>query len=293
MKRVILILLGFCYLNMAFAQQKELTEKIQKEKVGLVSSKGVSSIPKCFCCDNAYTLPVPAIKGPAKTNCDDTLKFSTPDCPGATFSWSISPAATTQQAGNTFTVYPPIAPGTYTVTLSLLCGKQKVTNTYKFTIEKPQACNPQFSFTYRDLPNGNIEFTTVPDPSTQMPGVEHWWGIQGNGNLPNCNPCAAIPFEDFTSSPTKVWGGYINPAGVLTPYMGTGITKGPSGYGISYGGMPSSGCFRITHYIKCCGQLYRFTRCVKFESTQGMKLRPKPVVIETAVEYVGHVTLLK
>lgn len=290
MKNVFLACILFLFAALANAQQdftqKELAGKPQK---GILPQKGLSSIPKCFCCDNAYNLPVPGIIGPKSVKCGDTARFTTSDCPGAKYSWSVSPQANFKVSGNGITIYPPLNPGTYTITLQLSCGKAVVSNTFAFTVEKPLSCNPSFTFTYTLLSNGLININTVPDPSTQIPGTEHWWGIKGNGNLPNCNTCEAIEFSDFNSSATGVWGGYINSSGILTPYKGTGITKGTSGFGINYSGNPNNSCIKITHYIKCCGVLYRQTQCASFSTVNG-KLA-KPVIIRSNVEQVGITNL--
>ncbi|MBP6590478.1 MAG: hypothetical protein KA229_10260 [Chitinophagaceae bacterium] len=290
MKKMILAftLLVFSVAGMAQQdiKQKELANTDMKE---LASQKGLSNIPKCFCCDNAYNLPVPPISGPKIVKCGDTARFVTADCAGAKYSWSVNPNINFQQNGNGITIFPPVSPGTYTITLKLQCGKAVTSNTYTFTVEKPAVCNPSFTFTYTLLGNGYVNINTIPDASTQVPGTEHWWGIQYNGTHPNCNTCAPIPFTEFNN--TKSWGGYINPAGVLIPYMGTGLTKGTSGYGINYSGFPNNSCVRITHYIKCCGETYRQTQCVSFTTVNGKMA--KPVITESKVEYLGHVTLLK
>jgi hypothetical protein len=281
MKKMILAftLLVFSMAGMAQQdiKQKEFANPDMKE---IASQKGLSNIPKCFCCDNAYNLPVPPISGPKIVKCGDTARFTTNDCAGAKLSWSVSPNANFQASGNGISFYPPLSPGTYTITLQLRCGKAVVTNSYVFTVEKPLSCNPAFSFTYTLLANGLININTVPDPSTQVPGTEHWWGIQGNGPFPNCNSCAAIEFSNFNSSATGVWGGYINPSGILIPYKGTGITKGSSGYGINYSGNPNNSCIRITHYIKCCGVLYRQTQCASFTTVNGKLAKPKIITNE-------------
>lgn len=265
---------------------KEVNSKMERMQA---SKESISQLPKCFCCDNAFILTVPPISGPKNVKCGDTARFTTTNCPGAKYNWSISPNIAFQQTSNGISLNPPIQPGTYTITLALQCGKETVKNSYQFSVDKPGSCNPGFTYTYSLLTNGYININTIPDASTQVPGTEHWWGIQYNGTHPNCNKCEAIPFDQLNN--TKSWGGFINAAGTLIPYMGTGLTKGSSGFGINYSGFPNNSCVRITHYIKCCGVFYRQTQCVSF-TTVNNKLA-KPVTTVSEVEIVGHVTLMK
>jgi hypothetical protein len=275
MKKLFLSMLLSCItIIAAFAQEQSNASMSKQDMQAKALSGSVSNIPECFCCGDAFNLPdKPYIKGPKQVNCGTSATFSTPSCPSATINWTVSPAVA-GVTGNTttnFTIPATATAGTYTVTLTIRCGNKMVTNSFVLVITAPQTCNPAFTFTYTLLPNGTtVNINTVPDPSTQVSGTEHWWGIQYNGTFPNCTiPCAPIPFADFSTSAPAVWGGYINAAGTLTSYMGTGITKGTSGYGINYSGFGVNSCARITHYIKCCGVLYRQTQCVSFAITNN------------------------
>lgn len=243
----------------------------------------------CFCCGNFYNLVKPIITGNPKVNCGTSASFSIAPCPTATITWSVSPSVPFSGQGTTTITFPPTTPvGNHSIHVTLSCnGKTIEANDIKFSVVGPQTCDPSFTFIYSLLPNGNINVTTTPAASTQVAGTEHWWGIQINGTYPNCNnPCTAIPFNQFTN--TGVWGGYINGAGVLTPYMGTGITKGPSGYGMSYDGVGKPNCIKITHYVKCCGVLYRQTQCASFsQATNAKAIKPE---VKTEV---GQVELVK
>ena len=115
MKKMILAftLLVFSMAGMAQQdiKQKEFANTDMKE---LASQKGSSNIPKCFCCDNAYNLPIPPISGPKIVKCGDTSRYVTADCAGAKYSWAVTPNINFQQNGNGITIFPPVSPGTYT-----------------------------------------------------------------------------------------------------------------------------------------------------------------------------------
>ena len=119
---------------------------------------------------------------------------------------------------------------------TISCNGHKIETSWNLGVTL-QSTDASFTFTYTDLGNGFVNINTVPAASTQVPGMLHYWGIQYNGTYPNCTACASIDFLSFNSS--GVIGGYIDAAGVLHPYMGSGITKGTTNYGINYSGFPT------------------------------------------------------
>jgi hypothetical protein len=283
----------FCFFAMAtFAQTPEVQnlELTKVNKLQGVQDGSVSNIPECFCCDNKiFNLPQkPPIIGPQSVSCDSIPKYSTIACPGASISWSISPSIPfTGQGTSMISLTPPVAPGAYTITLTIRCGNKVVTNSMQIKVEGVKNCKPDFTITVTQLTNGSLSINAVPAMLT--PGQEHWWGIQYNGTYPNCNvPCSAIPFASMNAS--TVWGGYINASGILTPYMGSGVTTGTTAYGINYGGFPNNSCFRITHYVKCCGVLLRQTQCVSIGTTNS-RMMPNvpftPDVMKSEIETVS------
>lgn len=111
-----------------------------------------------------------------------------------------------------------------------------------------------------------IIINTVPKTNY---GVEHYWGIIGNGKTPNCNcSCEDIPLEDIKiARTTGVWATHIKSDGIFENIgIGTNVTAGTSGYGIKYGGFPYYGCYKITHYIVCGSRIESFTTCVNQSS---------------------------
>ena len=251
---------------------------------------GISNVSDttCFCCNPFYNLVQPRIQGITKINCGTTAKFSIAPCPNATIVWSVSPSVSFTGQGTTSISLPATtSPGNYIIKVTLSCGGKSIeSQTFNLAIVGPQTCNATFTIAIETLASGNVKITTTPHASTQVPGTEHWWGIQTNGSFPNCiNPAVPIPFSSFNN--TGVWGGYINPSGQLTTYMGTGITTGPSGYGISYAGAVVGSCIKITHYIKCCGVLYRQTQWFTTSpqsAARGVKVEPK--IESSAVEMI-------
>ena len=239
----------------------------------------------CFCCGDFYQLTQPVIIGPKKVNCGDSAVFTLNKCAGAKIDWAVSPATPfTGNGTGTITLTPPLTASSYTVHATISCNGHKIETSWNLGVTL-QPTDASFTFTYTDLGNGFVNINTVPAASTQVPGMLHYWGIQYNGTYPNCTACASIDFSAFTSS--GVFGGYIDAAGVLHPYMGTGVTKGTSNYGINYSGFPTGSCIRITHYIRSCGVLYRSTQCVSFSKAVN-KIMAKPVIIEQKTEAVAR-----
>lgn len=111
-----------------------------------------------------------------------------------------------------------------------------------------------------------IIINTVPKTTS---GVEHYWGIVGNGKTPNCNcSCEDISLDDIKNAKTTgVWATHIKSDGTFENIgIGTNVTAGTSGYGIKYGGFPYYGCYKITHYIICDKRVESFTTCVNQSS---------------------------
>lgn len=239
------------------ANNPKTTEVILDQEI-----KWENNVPKdCFCCDEkVYNLPqTPPITGPQTVSCGTKAVFTTIPCKGASLNWSVSPSISGTIGANTATfTIPDNAPaGNYVITLEFRCGNKVFKNQVKFSITEVRNCTSDFTFSVQTHSDGSATISTVP--TLQVAGQEHWWGLQYNGTFPNCNPCASIPFNQMNAS--NVWGGYIGSNGILSTYMGTGITTGTTPFGISYRGFSVNKCVRITHYVKCCGVLKRTTYC--------------------------------
>lgn len=269
-----------------FAQVRQQLETNPKEILDQ-EVKWDSNIPKdCFCCnEKIYNMPsVAPISGPKTVSCGTKAVFTTLKCEGASINWSVSPAisGTTGDTSPTFTIPDNAPAGNYTLSLTIRCGNKIVKNQVKFTITEVKNCTSDFNYQITKDASGTVTIETKP--IMMAAGQEHWWGLQYNGTFPNCNSCASIPFANINSA--SVWGGYINPTGTLTPYMGTGITTGATPYGIKYNGFPANSCVRITHYVKCCGVLKRTTYCISISSgvakmTSGSNTGEEKILDET------------
>jgi len=283
---IYVILLVFT-LNLSFAQIKATRNatKLETNVDFKAETKTNVTDKSCFCCDEFYSLPKPVITGNRQVNCGTQVVFTSTACQGANTIWTVSPTIPgTTQTATSFTV-PATAPaGTYTINFQVSCNRERfVSSQLQFTIVSVPNCKPDFLVTVVQLPNGMLNIST--NPLMQTPGQEHWWGIQYNGTYPNCNPQAPIPFTSMNAS--GCFGGYINSSGVLSPFMGSGITI-VNGYGITYSGFPNNSCFKITHYVKCCGQLVRQTAYFSV-GTSNAKLsntgNQNPIEIKPQISY--------
>jgi hypothetical protein len=249
-----------------------------------------TNVQGCFCCGDFYNLPTqPHIEGPVTLDCAGGGKYCTDACPTATFNWSVSPSAPfTGQNTKCITLGSPLTPGAYTITITISCGNKKVSNSIVVKVTGVQNCTPLFTATFTPQPDGiSLNINTVP---VTLGGAEHYWGIQYNGTYPNCLPCVSIPFANFSNAYANgIFGATVSASGVFTPIgQGTGKTPGPSLYGINYTGFPINSCFKITHYINCCGIWYKQTLC--YTATTNLKVVPgtpiNPNVTKSEIEKV-------
>jgi hypothetical protein len=122
-----------------------------------------------------------------------------------------------------------------------------------------EKCNPKFStspFTVNS--QGNVIINVNPAITS---GAQHYWGLLGASGIGDNTP---IPLSTIVAGGS--FGLAINSTGsTATIGMGTGINASTSGYGYSYQGVDVGKCFKITHYIKCCGKWYTQTNtyCTK------------------------------
>lgn len=244
---------------------------------------GVSNVSEstCFCCDNFYNLPIPVITGPLNVNCGDRPTYCIPKCPKANISWNVSPtnAFTTNATGECITLKAPLAIGSYTIAVTLSCEGKKVSSNIKVNVTGVQNCTPTFNTSLTLLPNGLWRLDANPTSTTS--GAWHYWGLIVN---PTPATCTSIPLLNIANGLT--FGSRVSPTGVVTPVgMGTTINGSTSGYGFQYSGIGSAaGCYKITHYVSCCGVWYRQTICFCI-TAPGLR-SSTPQIIKSEVEKV-------
>lgn len=255
---------------------------------------GISNVndSTCFCCGDFYKLPKPVINGPQIVNCGDRPTYCIPKCPKASISWSVSPTIgfVASATGECIRLNAPIAPGNYVITVTLTCANKKISNSLKVRVNGVTNCSPLFNTSLTLLPNGLWRIDA--NPTTTTSGVQHYWGLLGN---PTPATCTHIPLADIIEG--RTFGGSVSPTGVFTPLgMGTGKNASTSGYGFQYSGIANvAGCYKITHYVNCCGVWYRQTICFCITVAgpgTAAKLQ-KPEIIKSDVEKVENKDLPK
>jgi hypothetical protein len=270
MKKILSTLLLCMLFFVSFAQTRSQSNNLNiraGEQTNVTDST-------CFCCNGYYNLPAPKITGPVQVNCGDNPRYTIAACPGATIAWTISPTATfTGNGTNTITLTPPLSASSYAITATIRCGNKQAVSNQVVKVNTIQNCTPAFDVTVKQLPNGSVSIDAVP---VTKAGVFHYWGIMYNGNYPNCNiPCVSIPFANFSNAYANgIFGVTVSASGVVTPIgQGTQKTGGSSGYGIGYA-FPNNSCFKVTHYINCCGEWLKQTVCVSIGTSSLKSANP-------------------
>ena len=216
---------------------------------------------KCFCCDNSiYNLPnVPPITGPTAIACGASATFTTTSCPGATIVWAITPAIPfTGQGTSSITINPVYASSSYTISVTIRCGNKIVKNQIVVKIQEQQNCSPNFLISLQEMPNGLYQVVTTPSTTA---GTVHYWILQ---EVASC-PSGAV------TGTASGWNLFVSATGVPST-SNPAITTGPSGYGYQYAGLGKGKCYRLYHYVQCCGQWKVQTKCFCLMSTLRAKM---------------------
>lgn len=253
-------------------------------KATLETKTNISNISStsCFCCGSYFNIPKPVINVPVKINCTEPTTFTTTPCEGANVFWNLTPSIpNVTQTPTSFTIPANSPSGDYTLTLSAACNRENIIRTnYEFKIDVNDInCKPDFLVSVEQLPNGTVKIST--NPLMQTLGQEHWWAINYDGTYPICNK-VPIPFDGISSN----FGGYITASGELIPWSGTGIAIVNS-YGITYSGFPVSSCIRVTHYVKCCGEIKGYSAFFSLEPLSNNKNQnpTKPILLNPKITY--------
>jgi hypothetical protein len=200
-------------------------------------------IQECCSCDIPKS---PAIVGATDKLCAcDLIKFSTVNCPGATYKWTI-----TDDKGNnisytgsgnaitlTYSLAQQLASSAtgFTVTVEITCGRQTVKNSVKATLKPVPKTN--ISFSLNDDGYGNYTATANSLATANGNG----WTLK-EVNCPGPNPCSWVA----GSIKWQSTGNTINiPQGVLV--------KGK--------------CYVLTHYANVCSPVWIAGPCTVYQAT--------------------------
>jgi hypothetical protein len=214
----------------------------------LAQSPWSTQIPEtCFCCGtDIYKLPaVPPIKGPQSLRCDTLATFSTQDCKGAAYNWTVSPSVSfSGQGTNSIKINPPFTAAQYVITITITCGKKSVSNKITVKVEGATACKPDFTILLEEMSNGTYKVSTTTQSTGA--GYTHYWLLYEIASCPN----GVASFSRYS---------IISPTGVLSK-SDPAITA-PGVYGFEFPGLTRGKCYKLIHYVLCCGEWKTQSKC--------------------------------
>jgi len=226
----------------------------------------------CFCCSDFYNLPQPAITGPVEFNCGTNPKFCISACPTATITWAVSPSVAFSGQGTTCIILnPPFSSSNYSISVSIRCGNNKVENKLAVHVI-PVKCDTIFYLGTQQLNGSAYQVTANPSPA--LSGVVHFWELQQIAACPN----GTIGMTGWTLyyTATGSWSS-TNPA----------ITGNASG-GYVYGGLGVGHCYKLNHYILCCGQWKKISKCFCLTNASLKKATEKELGVSETFEQVSE-----
>ena len=219
----------------------------------------------CFCCNDYYNLPKPKISGAIDIFCDKPVTYTIPKCPGAIVVWSITPNIPfTGQGTSAITITPPISVPSFTITVTITCGRGSVRNQIKVRVMQPQGCNPAFLISTQEVSNTLFQVTGIPSVPTI--GYQHYWLVS---QISDCNGNGTVGMTG--------WGLSYTAGGAIIPQPNPAIgTAGPNN-GYKYGGLAKGQCYTLTHYILCCGQWKFMKKCFCMNNQARIKMTEKEI----------------
>ena len=229
----------------------------------------------CFCCNDFYNLPKPKISGPLDISCDKQVTYSIPKCPDATIVWSIVPSIPfTGQGTSSITITPPISVSSFTITVTLTCGRGIIRNQIKVRVSQPQGCNPAFLVSTQEI--SSTMFKVLGIPTVPTLGYQHYWILS---QISNCGGSGTVGMTGWALSYTA--------AGNVVPQSNPAIvTAGPANNGYQYPGLAKGQCYTLTHYILCCGQWKYMRKCFCMNNQAKMTMTEKEM---SASEQKGNI----
>ncbi len=215
----------------------------------------------CFCCDSLdiyqLTPDPPPVTGPARIcRCGGDI-FTTVQCPGAHFIWTVAnngtPTIGFAGQGTPSITLSSFVPGTgnlVTITVKIICHNYSITGQIKVPIIPP----PNLTFSYQVTYSGSGDIWTV--------------AAQGTGNWTSYGNAWRITEVTPSDKPCNQWG-YV-------PMCWEGPTTTPSGASKTCTLLPGHQ-YRIIHWMEKCRITWQATpgclavKMVCFTMTAGPK----------------------
>lgn len=254
MKKLLSIIVSLMLFTSVFAQVREEapTKAIGTQVQMQEDIQWDSSIPEeCFCCnEKVYNLPKPPpITGTTLACACDPITFSTMNCPGASYSWTVTDnkgnviSFTANATGNSiklsYSLAQQMASGAsgFVVTVEIRCGNKIVKNTIKVPMKPIPPTN--ISFTLTDDGAGNYKATANAMAPATSNG--NGWALK-EAPCPGPNPCAWV----YGSIVWQSTGNSVTiPSGVLA--------KGK--------------CYVLVHYVNVCSPTWIAGPCTVYKAT--------------------------
>jgi hypothetical protein len=207
---------------------------------------GVSHLDSCFCCYPNYNLPKPRIQGPTRFCCEERPTYSISKCEGASISWTTSPAGLIAGPTNgpTITLISPIPVSTFTITVTIKCGNNaSVSSTITVIVDRPQSCDAAYVLATQEIDATHFQVTGIPS-SPHVP-----------------SKCKNDDFFYLTKIDCNTGNNIAYVAYMYYPTSGTPISSDPahvnagtSGHGFQDNNLDKGTCYRLYHYVYCCGK---------------------------------------
>lgn len=192
----------------------------------------------------------PEINGPTTLKCDSAARFFISDCPGATITWTVTPAVPfTGQGTSVITLNPPFNAAEYRILVSIKCGNKSTTAGLIAKVERKECCNPAFTLGTQEVSATGYRVTGIPSVPTL--GCRHYWILS---QISNCSGSGTVGVTG--------WGLSYNASGYALPQPNPAITTaGPNNNGYTYPGLGKGQCYTLTHYVLCCGEWKYVRKC--------------------------------
>jgi hypothetical protein len=144
----------------------------------------------------------------------------------------------------------PVTGTSVTITVTIACNGKKVQNQIVVPIKQIENCRADFLITLQELQNGMYQVHGYQTPP--VPGTMHYWFLQ---EVANC------PSGSQVGGGLNLWA-YIAPNGAVSySNPNGGMTPGSTNWGFQFSGLTKGKCYRLYHYVYCCGQWKMSYKC--------------------------------